>query len=143
MTTPWTFDPFHPRRRPTRVVRIGRVSADAAYEAARALVGRDNEMDAKFFVPFLLAMPEVLHALGLIDDMENAPFTVESDGRQRVVSLKPAGPAEMMAPDTDASWLPRADWVDARDGAGRPAPLWLKDPKNKFWFEYLPDAKAV
>src|SRR6185436_18218511 len=23
MTAPWTFDPFHPTRRPTRVVRIG------------------------------------------------------------------------------------------------------------------------
>jgi tetratricopeptide (TPR) repeat protein len=28
-----------------------------------------------------------------------------------------------------------------RDGA--PAPPWLKDPKNKFWFERLPDSKAV
>jgi hypothetical protein len=49
----------------------------------------------------------------------------------------------MMPPDTDTSWLSRPDWVDARDGAQRPAPLWLKDPQNKYWFEYLPGAKAV
>lgn len=126
-----------------RVVRIGTVSSEEAFDAARAIIGRDNEMDVKFFAPFLLAMPEVLHALGLVPDMENAAFTVESRGRRRVVSLKPAGPAEMMPPDTDTSWLSRPDWVDARDGAQRPVPLWLKDPQNKFWFEYLPGAKAV
>ena len=49
----------------------------------------------------------------------------------------------MMPPDTDTSWLPTGDWVDARDGAQRPEPLWLKDPQNKFWFEYLPDERAV
>ena len=33
-------------------------------------------MDAKFFAPFLLAMPEVLHALGIINDMEACTFEV-------------------------------------------------------------------
>ena len=126
-----------------RVVRIGSVSWEKAYESVREIIGRDNEMDVKFFAPFLLAMPEILHALGLIHDMESAPFGVESGGRPRVVNLKPAGPSEMMPPDTDTSWVSRANWVDARDGAQRPAPLWLKDPRNKFWFEYLPDARAV
>jgi len=48
-----------------------------------------------------------------------------------------------MAPETDASWLPQPGWVDARDGAPRPAPLWLRDPRNRFWYEYLPDARTV
>ena len=126
-----------------RVVRIGHASVEKAYDSVREIIGRDNEMNVKFFAPFLLAMPEVLHALGFIEDMERADFTVEGRGQQRVVSLKPAGPAEMMAPDTDLSWLSKASWVDARDGAPRPVPLWLKDPQNKFWFEYLPDARAV
>ena len=126
-----------------RVVRIGTASSEEALDAVRQIIGRDNEMDVKFFAPFLLAMPEVLHALGLVHDTESAAFTVESRGRRRVVHLEPAGPAEMMPPDTDTSWLSRPDWVDARDGAQRPVPLWLKDPENKFWFESLPDAKAV
>src|SRR5260221_6716426 len=49
----------------------------------------------------------------------------------------------MLAPDTDTRWLPEAGWVDARDSAPSPTPLWLKDPQNKFWFEYLPDSKTV
>lgn len=126
-----------------RVVRIGNTSVERAWDSARELIGRDNEMDVKFFAPFLLAMPEVLHALGLIEDMEHAEFTVEGRGRRRVVTLTPAGPAEMMSPDTDMAWMPKAGWVDARDGAGRPVPLWLRDPQNKYWFEYLPDARTV
>ena len=126
-----------------RVVRIGHASVEKAYDSVREIIGRDNEMNVKFFAPFLLAMPEVLHALGLIEDMESAPFLVESHGQQKVGNLRPAAPAEMMAPDTDLSWLSKASWVDARDGAPRPVPLWLKDPQNKFWFEYLPDARAV
>jgi hypothetical protein len=79
----------------------------------------------------------------LIDDMENAPFTIADRGGPRVVNLKPAGPAPMMAPDTDLSWLSTPNWVDARDGAQDPVPLWLRDPQNKYWFEYLPGARTV
>jgi hypothetical protein len=81
----------------SRVVKIGSASVEQAYAAAREIIGRDNEMDVKFFAPHLLAMPEVLHALGLIDDMENAKFTVENRGQRKVIELKPFGAAEMMA----------------------------------------------
>jgi tetratricopeptide (TPR) repeat protein len=123
-----------------RVLRIGDATAEQAYAAARELVGRDNEMDAKFFAPLLLSMPEVLHALGLVADMDKASFTLELDGRQRVALLAPSGPADLLPPDTDTSWIRKDGWVDARGGRD---PLWLRDPKDKFWFEYLPEARAV
>ena len=125
-----------------RLVKIGNASVEQAYAATREIIGRDNEMDVKFFAPHLLVMPEVLQALGLIDDMEKAAFTVENQRKQQVVQLNPVGLAEMMPPDTDLSWMPKAGWVDAR---GTPSPdiLWLRDPQNKFWYEYLPDSKTV
>jgi hypothetical protein len=123
-----------------KVLRIGNAAADDAYAAAGALVGRDNEMDLKFFAPLLLSMPEVLHALGLVGDMEKAPFTFEIGGRPRVAVLAPVGPAELLPPDTDTSWMRKDGWMDAR---GDRDPLWLRDPKNKFWLEYLPDSRAV
>ena len=127
----------------TRVVKIGNALADDAYKAVREMIGRDNEMDVKFFAPHLLVMPEVLNALGLIDDVERARFVVEKDGRQSVIDLKPVGQTELLPPDTDTTWLNNAGWIDARDTAQLPTPLWLKDPGNKFWFEYLPDSKTV
>lgn len=124
-----------------RVVKIGNLSTDEAYNAVRELIGRDNNMDAKFFAPFLLAMPEILHALGIVDDLEQAPFLIEKDGRQKTITLKPAGLADMMPPDTDLSWLPKTSWTDAQTATA--SPLWRRDPQNKFWFEYLADLHTV
>lgn len=126
-----------------RVVQIGNAPAAQAYAAVREIVGRDNEMDAKFFAPFLLTMPEVLHALNLIDDMGRAEFTLERGGTQKRVALAPWGPAELLAPDTDTSWNARPGWIDARDSTASPTPLWLRNPGNKFWFEYMEDAKTM
>jgi hypothetical protein len=126
-----------------RVVKIGNAPVDQAYQSVRELVGRDNEMDVKFLAPFLLVMPEVLHSLGLTDDVQSAVFLIESGGKQRPVILKPSGLAEMMPPDMDVSWAPRRNFIDARDSATQPTPLWLKDLQNKFWFEYLPQQRTV
>ncbi len=124
-----------------RVIKVGDLSVEEAFARAREIVGRDNEMGVRFFAPLLLAMPEVLHALGLSESPDAARFTFEQGGRQRTLTLRPYGPADLLPPDTDLSWLPKEGWVDMRDGA--PPVLWLKDPKNKFWFERLPDSKVV
>jgi hypothetical protein len=124
-----------------RVVKIGATPASEAVARTREMVGRDNEMDVKFFAPLLLSMPEVLHALGLSDDPGGARFTVEKGRRQQTLTLRPDGPAEIMPADTDLSWLPKDGWVDLSDNA--PTPLWLKDPQDKFRFEYLSDSRVV
>jgi tetratricopeptide (TPR) repeat protein len=124
-----------------RVVKIGDLGVEEAVARARELVGRDNEMGVKFFAPLRLDMPEVLHALGLSESPDAARFTFERGGRQQTLTLEPDGPADLLPPDTDLSWLPKEGWVDMRDGA--PPVLWLKDPKNKFWFERLPNSKVV
>jgi tetratricopeptide (TPR) repeat protein len=126
-----------------RVLRVGDASAEEAVARAREIISRDNEMNVRFFAPHLLVMPEVLHALGLSADTESARFTVEREGRRREVTLKPAGTAELLPPDTDTTWIQKPVWVDLRDGASTPAPFWLKDPLDKFRFEYLPEARAV
>ena len=57
--------------------------------------------------------------------------------------LAPIGPARLMPPDTDLSWWPDSGWVDMRDSSS-PPPLWLsKDPRNQYWFEYLPESHTV
>jgi hypothetical protein len=126
-----------------RVVRIGGHSVEEAYAAVRPLIGRDNEMGVRFFAPFLLVMPEILQGTGLIPDMERAELTLEREGRRFKAALAPAGPAPMMAPETDRSWVVPQGWTDARQGAGRPAPLWLEDPSEKFRYRYLPDSHTL
>jgi hypothetical protein len=127
----------------SRVISIGEVTVNECIYRAREIIGRDNEMDVKFFAPQLLVMTEVLHALGIAKDTANVELKIEKDGKQSNVVLSPFGLAEMMPPDTDVTWLPKQGWVDMRDRAQAQAPLWLKDPANKFWFEYLPDSRIV
>jgi len=126
-----------------RVVKIGNATIEDAFERAGEIIGHDNEMDVKFFAPHLLTMPEVLHALNLIEDIDAARFTIEQNGKTREIALHPAGTADLIPPDTDTTWMPKQGWVDLRDAANAPTPLWLKDPTDKFWFEYLKDQRVV
>jgi len=123
------------------VVQIGNAPVATAYEAVKQLIGRDNEMDAKFFAPLLMTMPEILHAIGLTSNLNEAAFVIEKNGERKTVKLASAGNVPLLPADTDLSWLPLSGWMDARDST-KPV-LWLKDPQNKFWFEYLSDSRAV
>jgi tetratricopeptide (TPR) repeat protein len=127
----------------SRVLRIGRLTPEQAYARVREIIGRDNEMGARFFAPFLLAMPEVLHALGIISDMEKVRFLIERGSGRAALTLQPAGAAPMMPPDTDVGWWLESGWMDMRDPDGQ-APLWLsRNPRIHYWFEYLPDSRLV
>jgi hypothetical protein len=126
-----------------KVLRIGQAAPEEAYRRVREIIGRDNDMGARFFAPFLLAMPAVLHALGLSDHPDSATFVLEQGGRRSTVRLGSSGPATMMPSDTDVSWWPDSGWVDLRR-TNQPAPLWLKkNPNNYYWFEYLPQSRLV
>jgi tetratricopeptide (TPR) repeat protein len=126
-----------------RVVRIGGMTPDQAYARVRELVGRDNEMDARFFAPFLLTMPEILHALRITSSPDEATFVLELGSKRQTVTLRPLGPASMMPPDTDISWWPDSAWTDMRPLGSTP-PLWLREnPSTKYWLEYLPADRLV
>jgi tetratricopeptide (TPR) repeat protein len=126
-----------------KVLRIGPADPEEAYRRVRQIIGRDNDMGARFFAPFLLAMPPVLHALGMSDHPDSATLVLERENRRETVRLRSSEPAAMMPSDTDVSWWPDSGWVDLRH-SDQPAPLWLKEnPTNHFWFEYLPQSRLV
>lgn len=124
-----------------RVVRIGNATAEEALRAAHDLVFHDNEQGIKAFAPFVVTTPEVLQTLGLINEMESAPFVFERDGRQFTLDLKPMSRPAPAGLGTN--FLKPPGWVDARDKAQAPTPLYLKDPENLYWYEYLPESKTV
>jgi hypothetical protein len=128
-----------------RVLAIGGVSAESAYARVRPYVGRDNEMGVRFFAPHLLVMPEVLHALHLAASADSARFELHTAAGRRTVWLRPDRLAEMMPGDTDPSWRHRAGWVDARDAARAPEPLWLSVAPDTvlWWFTRLPGTRTV
>jgi tetratricopeptide (TPR) repeat protein len=139
-----TADREHQAAVGARVIRIGNASAEQAFNAVKGLVfhDHDNEFGLKASAPFVLVTPEVLQAVGLVEDMEKAQFVLEKDGKQMTVKLKPVTRA---ATEVHSVWdyLKPQGWVDARDAASAPTPLWLKNVKDLFWFDYLADSKTV
>ncbi|MCI0390060.1 MAG: tetratricopeptide repeat protein [Acidobacteria bacterium] len=113
-----------------KVLRVGKLSAEEALSRVREIVPHDNEMGVKDEAPFWFVFPEVLHALGIADDLQTVKLVAEIDGQPKTLELKPVS-------------QPPARWVDARDAAKTPVPLWLKNPGNDYWFEYLPEQKTI
>ncbi len=140
-----TADREHSQAVGARVLRIGNKSAEQAFDAIKGLVFHDhkNEFGLKASAPFVLVTPEVLHAVGLIEDMEKAQFVLEKDGKQMTVELKPVVRNTMGEHSSVWDYIKPQGWVDARDAASAPTPLWLKNVRDLFWFEYLADSKTV
>ena len=97
------------------------------------IVNRDNEMTVKDVTPSWLGFAEFLEGLGIVDNMEDALLTVDKDGKQISVHLKPITLESAHS----------LTWVDASDNSANPLPLWRKDPQNPYWFEYLKDSDTL
>lgn len=128
-----------------RIVQIGKVPVEQIITKLKEYVPSENEMGLKNAVPLYLGSPEVLQALGLVTDAEKVPFLIEKDKRTFTVELQPKGLiSEMIGKPVGL------DWIDARQGAANPAPLWLKSNQNGYWgesggyrYEYLKDQKVL
>jgi tetratricopeptide (TPR) repeat protein len=115
-----------------RVLRVGGHPVDTVLRAVDPLISRDNEMWPKLIGPGLLRNPQLLNGLGLIPEQDRVTLTLRGgDGKTREVTLK-----------ADAG-RPGDDWVNARAATPGPEPLYQKNPKALYWFEYLPDSKLV
>jgi tetratricopeptide (TPR) repeat protein len=128
-----------------RVIKIGNHTTEQAIAELKSLVFRDNEMTIKERVPLLLTTPEILHAVGIIENIDTASFVVKQRDKQVRVEVKPVkGPRpsnDNWALGQRFSRLP--GWIDVRDTAPVATPLWLKQPENYFWFQYLEDSRTI
>lgn len=120
-----------------RVLRIGGMATEAAYAAVREIIGRDNEQGARYWAQYLLAMPEVLHALRITASVNEVPLTLRTAAGEETVQLAPWAPVEMMSGEIVTLFRRREGWTDARDAAERPDPAWLRRSAEPFHLERL------
>lgn len=120
-----------------RVLRIGTLDTDAAYAAVETMIGHENDGGARYWAQQLLAMPEVLEALHITSRVQDVPLTLATAQGQIQVVLHPAGPVEIQSGDISTLFYPRKGWIDARDEAPGPDPLWLRDISTAFHFEHV------
>jgi hypothetical protein len=115
-----------------QVLSIGDHSVDDVLQAMDCILSQDNVMWPKLIGPDLMPNAQILNGLGLVPRPDRLPLRIrDREGRDRAVEL-----AVDSGDPTDA-------WITARQGAKRPVPLYLKNQKAPYWFEYLAEPKVV
>ena len=123
-----------------RVTRIGRLQADSAYRLAAPLVPRENPMWELALTPELLAIPEVLHAIGATSDASGADIVVAKGGTSvtaRVLNegLNAATMGHDGGPPFDAAF------IDA--GAAARLPVSRAALPRMLGVDWLPDSRVL
>jgi hypothetical protein len=119
-----------------RVVKIGALSIDEAQSRILSCfpsAENENEWYVMSTSPAFIVVPEVLHALGIVSALEQAPFTFEDErGKQFTLEISPVE-FTIVGGSPTLRLLP----------AAKEQPLYRQRPGEKFWFTYLPDSQTM
>ncbi|MCE7997139.1 MAG: tetratricopeptide repeat protein [Roseivirga sp.] len=122
-----------------RVLKIGNLRVDKAIEAIRPVVSIENEQFFKAYGIPLLGSPEVLQSLGIASKGEHIPLLLSKNGKEFKmkfpVNERYHVPAEYGMVEATEGWTSSRQAGDA--------PLWLKNLKQPYSFDYLPNDKAL
>jgi hypothetical protein len=114
------------------VLQIGELPAEEAVAAVAQIGYRENRMTERLSAPRFLMMPEVLHALGVIEDVERCELLVAAPSGER-----------FRLPLAAQSFEAPIDWGDAGRGFPGQTPLYLRNRESHYWFEYLDEHDAL
>ena len=124
--------PEHAALAGARVLSIEGHPVDEVWAATAAVTPRDNDSGLRAMNAMHMAIPEILHGLGLIPSTDKVRLRVEKNGRQSEVTLTPLPIMEVR----------RMKTVDARPD-GVPAPLSMEPSDANFWLRYLEGEKLL
>ena len=115
------------RRKP---VKIGETEIERAKEAVRPLITFENEWRFKQQFPYYLTDPENLYPLKILPPADVGDFTfVDGNGNQFFVKPQPVSTKETVKSITPF------------DSPQIKPPLYLRNPEQYYWYEYLPDQR--
>lgn len=109
-------------------------------EAIYPVVPVENEQFFKAYGGIYLVIPEVLHAQGITETLKNKiTFKLEKEGKTFTTVVTAGEPKHGHLAYGEVK--PDSDWVGARDQSE--SPYYLKNLEKIYYFEYLPNEKAV
>ncbi|MBA2704614.1 MAG: hypothetical protein H0U60_12285 [Blastocatellia bacterium] len=123
-----------------QVLQLGGHGSDEILKSLDQVISRDNEMWPSQLAPYHLRSLPLLSALGLVSDIRKAELSLrDADGSERKVTVEADSthPNSVIWNDFPAEWTTYAQTLP-----GSP-PLYLKNAKTNYWFEYLSDSKVV
>ena len=113
-----------------RLVTIGTRSGAEAMFAVEPAIQRDNDSQIRDLMPTWLVCPEILHARGVVTDIESAPIVVEHMDGSRVSG-------------TPRRCRPGPGWRGADARAPGPRPLRDRFPERRHWFTLVPGTRTM
>lgn len=133
-------DPKYKELFGSQVLLFGTRSVDEVMKALDSVISRDNELWPSQLAPYHMRSLPLLNALGLVPDIKKIDLRLRDvNGNERVVNV-----------ETDAThansviWNHFPDeWTTFAQTLPSPVPLYLKNTKTFYWFEYLEPQKIV
>lgn len=124
-----------------KVLEVHGTPIDKALELIYPVVNSENSQYFKAFGINYLRRPEVLHAKGILDELSKPlELTLEKNGKTFKHSFS-AMPKGEHPPIKYSLIMQEGDWLEARDQSI--TPYYLKNLDKIYYFEYLPEHKAV
>ena len=123
-----------------QVIRFGDRSVPEVLLALDPIISRDNPRAPHVMGPMRMRNLPLLAGLGLIPDPGHIALTVRDvGGTLRTVTL----PADSDIPSRKLWDGYPKNWTRFVDTLPGPLPLYLRNPYQDYWFEYLPGPKTV
>lgn len=123
-----------------KLLKIEGMPVEDALAAVRPAVPAENDQYFKAFGLNYLCIPEVLHAQGITETLKKSvTLTLEKDSETFDLEMAVADVERL--PIRYSLMKNEGDWLDCRDQ--NDTPLYLKDLDKIYFFEYLPEQKAV
>ncbi len=115
-----------------RLIKIGRTDAERARESVRSIITVENESWFKQQFPNYLTDPEILRLLKILPSADEGEFTFKDrNGKQFALRLWPVSMKEQIK------------WIRPFDSPPGKPPLYLRNPEQYYWHEYLADSKTL
>lgn len=125
-----------------KVLKIEDVEVEKVLEIIRPVVSAENDQFFKAHGIHYLGVPEVLHAKGVIQNMDEVELTVEIGGQVIKRKIKPTISSEF--PGKYSLIQSNENWLESRQQPENgETPLWLKDLHRKYHYEYLPSDQVI
>ena len=113
-----------------RLIKIGEVSAERVFEKVSSITPHDNQQTLKNWVPSILTFPEILEALDITPEIDQARFVFTDHGdREIILDLVPLPFEE------------KINWISKPSPDN--LPLHLTNLKVNYWHKYLEDEQTL
>lgn len=124
----------------SKVLKIGRFSADDALRKAGALAFADNEFGRKCQAPVIAVTCNYAFGLGITQSVDSLSLEVETkDGKCEIIHLSRAVPSGQNTMISNMDIAPQGiPFKSAFTGTEKKLPVYLKnlDGNHNYWFEY-------